>query len=168
MGGTDDPSNLIELTVEEHAEAHRLLYEEYGKQEDYIAWKALSGSISSEEARILAVKSALTGKKQTPEHLTKRSNLGKKFGPASEERKKKISEALKGKPNPNKKGKPRSDETRKKISNSRMGIEPFSKGKIYIHNGIICKVISKTDPIPEGWVKGRIMGQKPEQSSQKE
>ena len=23
MGGTDDPSNLIELTIEEHAEAHR-------------------------------------------------------------------------------------------------------------------------------------------------
>jgi hypothetical protein len=30
MGGTDDPSNLIELTVEEHAEAHRKLWEQYG------------------------------------------------------------------------------------------------------------------------------------------
>ena len=27
MGGTDDPSNLIELTIEEHAEAHRKLFE---------------------------------------------------------------------------------------------------------------------------------------------
>jgi hypothetical protein len=26
MGGTDDPSNLIELTFEEHVEAHRQLY----------------------------------------------------------------------------------------------------------------------------------------------
>ena len=30
MGGTNDPSNLIELTVEEHAEAHKLLWEQYG------------------------------------------------------------------------------------------------------------------------------------------
>ena len=26
MGGTDDPDNIVELTVEEHAEAHRKLY----------------------------------------------------------------------------------------------------------------------------------------------
>ena len=25
LGGTDDPSNLIKLTIEEHAEAHRIL-----------------------------------------------------------------------------------------------------------------------------------------------
>ena len=43
MGGTDDSSNLIELTIEEHAEAHRELYEKYGKQEDLFAWKGLSG-----------------------------------------------------------------------------------------------------------------------------
>ena len=29
-GGTNNPENLIELTVEEHAEAHRILYEENG------------------------------------------------------------------------------------------------------------------------------------------
>lgn len=49
MGGTDDESNLIELTVEEHAEAHRKLYEEYGKLEDYLAWKGLSGQIGKSE-----------------------------------------------------------------------------------------------------------------------
>lgn len=43
MGGTDDPSNIIELTVEEHAEAHKLLYEQYGRKEDLCAWKGLSG-----------------------------------------------------------------------------------------------------------------------------
>lgn len=30
-GGTDDPSNLVELTVEEHAEAHRILWERDGR-----------------------------------------------------------------------------------------------------------------------------------------
>jgi hypothetical protein len=34
MGGTDDPSNLIELTVEEHAEAHRKLFEQDGCWQD--------------------------------------------------------------------------------------------------------------------------------------
>lgn len=49
MGGTDDPENLIELTIEEHADAHRILYEKYGKIEDYWAWKGLSGQIGKEE-----------------------------------------------------------------------------------------------------------------------
>jgi len=49
MGGSDDPSNLIDLTVEEHAEAHKKLYQEYGNQEDWLAWKGLSGQIGKEE-----------------------------------------------------------------------------------------------------------------------
>ena len=54
MGGTDDPSNLIELTVEEHAEAHRLLYEQYGHWEDNCAYLALSGQIGQDEAMFIA------------------------------------------------------------------------------------------------------------------
>ena len=49
MGGTDDPNNLIELSVEEHAEAHKKLYEEYGNEYDRIAYEALSGIIKKEE-----------------------------------------------------------------------------------------------------------------------
>ena len=49
-GGTNDPSNLVELTVEEHAEAHRKLYEEYGRWQDNVAWKTLSGQITKAEA----------------------------------------------------------------------------------------------------------------------
>lgn len=55
MGGSDDPSNLIELTVEEHAEAHRKLWEEHGNEYDKIAWMSLTGQIDNAEARILAV-----------------------------------------------------------------------------------------------------------------
>ena len=43
MSGTDDPSNLIELTIEEHANAHLMLYEQYGKKEDFVAYHMLSG-----------------------------------------------------------------------------------------------------------------------------
>lgn len=54
MGGTDDPSNLIELTVEEHADAHRVLFETHGHEYDRIAWLALSGQMSMSEASLLA------------------------------------------------------------------------------------------------------------------
>ena len=43
MGGSDDASNLIELSIEEHAEAHRVLWETHNKKEDFVAWKCLSG-----------------------------------------------------------------------------------------------------------------------------
>lgn len=49
MGGSDDPSNLILLTVEEHAEAHRQLFEKYGCWQDHVAWKALSGILPKQE-----------------------------------------------------------------------------------------------------------------------
>lgn len=50
MGVTDEPSNLIELTIEEHTEAHRVLFEKHGKWQDKIAWQALSGNIGKEES----------------------------------------------------------------------------------------------------------------------
>lgn len=127
VGGSDDESNLIKLTVEEHAEAHRVLWETYSNEYDRIAWQGLSGNINKEESRVLAVKAANTGRKQTPEHIAKRSSsmkehikkhgamtLGKKLGPASAERKKKISEANKG--NTHRLGVKLSDETKSKMS----------------------------------------------------
>jgi len=49
MGGTNDPSNLVDLTIEEHAEAHRLLYEQSGNEKDKIAWLGLSGLVPKQE-----------------------------------------------------------------------------------------------------------------------
>jgi hypothetical protein len=45
MGGADDPSNLVYLTVEEHALAHKKLWETYGKIEDKLAWDGLMGLV---------------------------------------------------------------------------------------------------------------------------
>jgi hypothetical protein len=42
--------NRIELSVQEHAEAHRVLYEQDGNWQDLVAWKCLSGAISKAEA----------------------------------------------------------------------------------------------------------------------
>lgn len=95
MGGSDDPSNLIELTIEEHAQAHFNLWEKFGCIEDKIAWKCLSGRNLSEEERIILAKSGfekflldknkvakwknkisntLTGKTHSEETKIKRSN----------------------------------------------------------------------------------------------
>lgn len=74
MGGDDTPANLIELTIEEHAEAHRVLYEQYGKVEDKIAYLGLLKLIGQEE--MLLEKSRLGGKgnkgiPKTAEHRSK-------------------------------------------------------------------------------------------------
>lgn len=48
-GGTDDSSNLISLTIEEHAEAHRLLYEQHGRWQDKAAWMGLLKMVPKEQ-----------------------------------------------------------------------------------------------------------------------
>jgi hypothetical protein len=48
-GGTNSPENLIELSIEDHATAHQLLYEQYGRWQDRVAWLSLSGIMKDEE-----------------------------------------------------------------------------------------------------------------------
>ena len=61
-GGSDDLSNIKIVTLEQHAEEHRLLWEKYQLYEDFIAWKCLSGQIPKEEiARELNI---MNGKRQ--------------------------------------------------------------------------------------------------------
>ena len=88
IGGTDDPSNLIMLTVSEHAEAHKKLYEESGRWEDKIAWQGLSGMIGHDE--IIREKQSLGGKnvlgyKRTLENRANISagKIGIKKGPSA-------------------------------------------------------------------------------------
>ncbi len=116
MGGTDDPSNLIELTIEEHAKAHEKLYEEHGKYEDFLAWKMLSGQISGVEAHRLAIIHSNKTRVYSPETREKlaKAMRGKKL---SEETKQKMRISAKGK----NKGKTRTPETCKKISDAKLG-----------------------------------------------
>jgi hypothetical protein len=130
MGGTDDPSNLVQLTVEQHAEAHRKLYEEYGNIEDYLAWRGLNGSIDKQT--IIKELQSLGGKKGG------KALKGKKL---SENTKKKMSDAHKGKivneelrtkiKNSNL-GKKRSKHTINKITESRIGTTQTEKVKTKI------------------------------------
>jgi hypothetical protein len=90
MGGTDDPSNLVELTVEEHAEAHRILFETYGRKQDELAWKGLAGIIGKEE--LLHELFVLAGSKSRPP-IGHKANIGRKW---SDSYKQKMSFVTKG------------------------------------------------------------------------
>jgi hypothetical protein len=93
MNGSNDPENLIELSIQEHAEIHYQLYLKYGLEQDRIAWLGLSGIIGNEEAVNLANK---LGRKIADQKLEEklgpswRKELGKRGGSVSH-------------PNPNKK-----------------------------------------------------------------
>jgi hypothetical protein len=120
MGGSDDPNNLTELTIEEHAEAHRKLYEQHGRWQDKVAWQGLLGLIPHEQI----MREMYDARKGQGNHF-----YGRKH---SEESKHKMRENRKGK-GTNK----RSLETCKKISlatsgknNPMYGKTPWNKGKI--------------------------------------
>ena len=89
MGGNDDPTNIVELTPDQHAEAHRILFEAHGKWQDYIAWQGLSGRMTQED--IIRQKARLGNMGRIPWHK------GKKIGPRSDATKQKISNTMKSK-----------------------------------------------------------------------
>ena len=113
-GGTDDPSNIIELTIEEHALAHKKLFFIYGRWQDEIAYLTLSGQIGKEEAKIRAIR----------EGAKKRRGI-----PRSEESKRKQSGTLKGRTAWNK-GKKHTEEAKRKMK----GRIPWNKGKTGIYS----------------------------------
>jgi len=55
MGGTDTSENLVEVTVTQHAMFHFCNYQLWGNGEDKIAWRALSGQITFDEATLEAI-----------------------------------------------------------------------------------------------------------------
>ena len=121
MGGTDDPENLIEVTVEQHALLHKQLWEDLGHWQDYAAWQGLSGRMGKEELiRFIQSKThkgkivseetrkrmsdSQKGKKQSSKTIEKRVSKmrGKKRPPFGEEWKRKLSESRKARPAHNK------------------------------------------------------------------
>lgn len=110
-GGSDDPSNIVELTIEEHAEAHRLLYEQYGRLEDKWAWLGLSGQIGKDEI-LREIAMSQKGKKK-PEGFGEKISAFRKTFKYSEESKKKIGNSNRGKI--------RTPEQIEKIRQSRIG-----------------------------------------------
>lgn len=171
-GGTDDPSNLVELTVEEHALAHKMLYEQYGKEQDKIAWLALSKQAEKKDT----IKAALKlGRKLADKALEEkygpnwRKIISEKGTAKSVEKIKQLYREneefrirqqhyqLKGsKAALSKKSRQKRLETFKKIGHQQ-GKNNSNYGKMWIHNIDlqISKMIQKTEDIPAGWLKGR-------------
>jgi len=150
MGGTDDPSNLVSLTVEQHAEAHKKLYEEHGKVEDYVAWKGLTGELSNQEAvqegRRMGGLKAGGIKNWTQESWDKARTA------ALNNQKSATEAALSDE------SKAKRKETFAKI-NHQKGKTNSNYGKRWIHSLVEkrSKCIPKNDPLPNGWIEGRKM-----------
>jgi hypothetical protein len=87
MGGTDDKNNIVELTIEEHAEAHKKLWEQNGKWEDYYAWQGLSGIIPKKELvkRLQSIANSKPKTEETKEKI-RQYRLGKKQTEQSKEK----------------------------------------------------------------------------------
>ena len=66
MGGSNEPSNLVCLTISEHALAHKKLYKKYNKIEDLWAYQLLSYQITHKEGfkKVLSKNAYDTHKKQ--------------------------------------------------------------------------------------------------------
>lgn len=135
MGGTYEANNVALLTVAEHAEAHRQLYEQYGHWQDRLAWLGLSGQIGKEE--IIKIKKSeggkkLKGKPKSDEHRQKMlgntNGRGCKGKPKSEEQKEKLRQASLANPTKHWLGKPKSDDHKKKIGESLKG-KPWSEAR---------------------------------------
>jgi len=137
MGGTNDPENIIELTIEEHAKAHQLLWEEHGKREDWLAYHGLSKLIGKEE--LLKEVLSMAGKKGGSNGKGVTGN--RKNGAIAnwEKNKDLILKTL--------------------YENGKMyghlGGAPKDKW-IWINNNKEAKKVLKSDAIPFGWKRGRL------------
>ena len=116
MGGTDDPDNLVELTEEEHIQAHKDLYEKYGRRGDLWAVHRLTegkGVVLSGDKNPMADPEVRAKHKLAMEKRKGENNhfYGKKH---SEESKQKMSKIRKKQGN-FRKGRPHTEETKNNI-----------------------------------------------------
>lgn len=104
MGGTDNPNNIVEVSVLKHAKLHEQLYNEFHMWQDYVAWQGLLKNIDNQT--IIKMKQSLGGQ------LGGKKRKGSKF---SLEHKEKLSKAKLGMTS-NMKGKKHTPETIIKMS----------------------------------------------------
>jgi len=131
IGGTDDPSNLIKVTVEEHAEIHRKLFEAHGRWQDELAWKAIAGIIPCQD---VVQEAARMGGRMTKDHW-------------SSERKEKAREMMKG--NQINKGRKLSEEHKAKINATGRKQPQSQKDKV---SAALSKQWKITDPSGKSFV----------------
>jgi|TARA_B110000285_G_scaffold211647_1_gene254500 hypothetical protein len=158
-GGTDDPDNLVRLTTTEHAEAHRLLYEKYGRWQDKIAYEGLLGFKGKEEIikeiqsrpkseeHAKKIREMNIGRKHTPEAKKKMSEV-RKGVPKSEETKIRMSVAFKGRKYP-----PQTEEHKQKNSEANRGEKNHFYGKKHSEESLK-KMSESTSKMQKGKKRG--------------
>ena len=152
MGGTDDPSNLVEVTIEQHAELHFALYLEHGKYEDYIAYNMLAGKTSEGERVLNILRSEYMTNRVVSQQTRDKMTEYNKIRVHTEESRRKRSEKMSGDNNPFA-GKTHDYNTRKAISQAARN--QWEKTKyIWVTNGLETRRVAENS-IPKGFVKGR-------------
>jgi len=164
-GGSDDPSNIVKLTIEEHALAHKKLFFIYGRWQDEVAWKSLLGEMKqAERVNTLRVEGGKMGAKTTAEKYPKGTrgnwNNGMRGKTHSPETLEILSELMIGENNPNFGGVCQTPEIRKKMSDKKKRSNNNQWGKHWYNNGIE-NVVCFEHEVPEGYTRGRINGNKP-------
>ena len=167
-GGTDNPENLIKVTIEEHASYHYERWILTGDQYDKISWLCLSGQISNKEANKLAMsQGGKNPKSHSKEQVEKtKQTLLKKRGvhsafllPEVMEKQKIALQILLDSHNVSNVS--QIPEVKKKIglknSLHQKGKGNSQYGTIWITNGIINIKLKNTESIPEGFYKGRVI-----------
>ena len=151
MGGTDDPSNLVEVSVEEHAELHFALYLEHGKYEDYIAYNMLAGKTGEGERALNILRAEYMRNRIISEETREkmRNNTSQLHTPEADD---KRSKTMMGEGN-HFYGKTHHYTTKEVCRQA--AIDQWQKTKyIWITNGVESRRVAE-DNIPEGFVRGR-------------
>lgn len=174
MGGSDSSENLKCISIEEHAREHLRLFEQYGKLEDYTAYRLLSGTGDKHE-EIARLGGHIQGARNRDSgHM---SRVGKM--PNTEKQKVAAKAAMFEKMNNcfldpakrilcaklggKKQGRINAESGHcKKISAETAEKRSASmKGKIFVHNANASKLIPKEELdkyLETGWQKGRRSG----------
>lgn len=142
MGGTDDPSNLVSVTIEEHANLHKQLWEELGHWQDKVAWLALSNQIKTPEIHAMIRDKISETLKQRYKDGYISWNKGKK-NIYSEEQKEKLRKLAK--------------EQMRSMSSEEKELHRIKSGKDakWYTNGCEEKWIKPGEKIPDNWTLGR-------------
>jgi hypothetical protein len=169
MGGSDVAENLVEVSITQHAMYHFCNHQLWCNEEDKIAWKALSGQISANEASLQAIKlggkrgsQKLKEKLQNPDYLKEFKEKCKKAHHNSPHKEKMINNAKQNQPKAVEAARtPKAIEKKKKKFkeiNHQQGDKNSQYGMMWITNGKKdgSYRISKDDAIPEGYRKGRV------------
>lgn len=171
------------MSIEEHAEAHRKLWEKFGKWQDYLAYMALSGQLPTSEIshqkRVLAnlgrvrseetrekLRQASTGRLHSSETKRKMSeNNGMKHPQIAKDHSEKMKSVMLGNTN-GLGGKASSEMIKINDAENERFIQPnvlipegWQRGRVrryWITDGNKDKLILASDHIPEGWFKGRV------------